>query len=220
MNEAIIGAAALTGVVAFLTWRFVVRHRHWGLGDGVRKNLALLTERLDALGVEYEVGGMIDGAGWADLQTDNVSGGAIALSEAKRRYEVAHVVVKVKTPVELDAPQPGLRSCMHGRRMVLYRTVGLTGNSLPRPKIKIGLTPFHCWGFDPFALTRWQRDPQFSEVLIELENIKAGDLASMTFPPEIIETAARFLAEELPENRIRMHLDSQWTEGEGIHEDA
>ncbi len=51
-------------------------------------------------------------------------------------------------------------NAMVGNREV-RKTVTISGSNIPGPHITISLSPLHCWGFDPNALTNHSRDPKF-----------------------------------------------------------
>ena len=61
----------------------------------------------------------------------------------------------------------------------------------PRPQIHLSLTPLHCWGFDPIALTKFNRDPKNSQADYEI-SIRPRDIKSQMLPDEIIDIALEY----------------------------
>jgi hypothetical protein len=180
-------------VAAIVVWR-LTRQRVWRFPEGLRHNLKLLTTRLDNLGCTYEVTKMIDVGRWMDGTTSSGSSGVLALSPWKRWHEAALVSVTVTQAARLD-----------GREVVIERTASLIGYNRPRARVTAALSPFHCWGFDPHALTYWERDPRVSQVEFHNYDVQPCNIPSQTLPGSIIETAARYLAEPVPVNRIAIY---------------
>jgi hypothetical protein len=195
-NGYVSGLIVLAAVVAVIVvWR-ATRRRVWCFPAGVRHNLQRLTERLDGLGCSYEVSKMIDAGRWMDGATSS-GAGALALSPWKRWHEAAVVWVTTTQSASLD-----------GHEVVIERMVTLKGHNRPRARVTMALSPFHCWGFDPYALTYWERDPRVSQVEYHQYGVRPCNIPSQTLPDRIIETAARYLAEPVPLNRIALYRDA------------
>ncbi len=176
--------------VAIAVWIWKRPLRRYNVRAGVLKNLEAIKSGLDVEGVSYSFEVPVDGE--PDMTVDEgVAGGALARRHI--RPEVILGVIKVKQNVGAD---------------VADKTVTVSGLTYPAPHITLALSPRHCWGFDPHALTAFNRDPRIGQVEFRLDTIRPNDLISQSLPEKAIDIAVRYLSSEVPQNLYQMHHES------------
>jgi hypothetical protein len=185
-------AAAL--VVAVIAWFLRRPLRVYNVSAGVRHNMKLLTDKLNAAGIRYEAEVPADGTVMWDT-TESASGSALRLRRVN--VEVALGLIRVWQIVEPATGSEKVRKC-----------VSVSGFNYPYPRITLAMAPPHCWGFDPFALTSFNRDPRFGQIEYEKRDIEPNSIPSMTLPGRILDIAVAYLTHEVPVNLYEIWHES------------
>lgn len=176
--------------LAFLLSRYLWP-KFYNVSAGVKENLDRIKKRLDDLGVEHSSEISVDGTCLYDF---NEEVAPRLLSRKKKLVEVALGIIKVSSSV-------------NGEK--LEKAVSIVGRSAPRPHLALGLTPKHCWGYDPRALMAFNNDPKLGEVEYRI-NIRPNNIQSQMLPKEIIETAVGYLTRIESERTFDKHKDGDW----------
>lgn len=183
LSDFFIAALIAIGGAIWL-WKRPVRQ--YNVRAGVLRNLDVIKSRLDSLGVSYTYRFPVDGT--PDMTVDEDIGGV--LRRRRIRPEVAWGIIEVQQAVDSGT---------------VKKAVSVGGYTYPHPRITLAITPQHCWGFDPHALTTFNRDPKISQVEYDLTDIRPNDLRSQFLPKKTINAAVRYLSWEVPQNHYEMH---------------
>lgn len=174
-------------------WVYSRWFRVFSFNEGVKENVNYILKKLDYTGISYRVKLPTDFSAMMNRPMD--VGGGVAINVTQHtEMSIAYIRVYV----------------MVGDREV-RKTVFFNGSNVPAPNITISISPLHCWGFDPHALTSYSRDPKFSEARY-VQTPVYPDLESQILPDEILNIAANFLIWPVPENLIDMYWDDMHTE--------